>query len=344
MLKRTAASRYYTRAGSLTGLESLARDLGHSILPMLQRHGLPISVLSDPDMRVPFAEWSALLEDCAVTWACPNFGLQLGQRQNLNVLGPVGLVARLSRTVGDAWKALERCFAIHSSASSFVLNFDANSVGQMASIAYVPTPHADAGRQIAEMSIAATNNVLAVLIGAARPRLARVTFQHERPPDAKTAQRFFNCPIAYGEPWSALYFERAMLALPTAIHDPAYAPLITAYLEQQRNQSDISFTLLVTQFIAKLLPTGRCTREAVAECLHLHPRTLQRRLSGEGTNFFDLLDNYRRETAFKLVDCRKIPLAQVADVLGYSDQSSFHQAFRRWTGATPKSYARRIKA
>ena len=81
----------------------------------------------------------------------------------------------------------------------------------------------------------------------------------------------------------------------------------------------------------------------MADCLHLHPRTFQRRLSDAGVTFNQLLDDYRKSLAMDLLTRQDMPLVQVADVLGYADQSTFNQAFRRWTNSTPLSY-RKLKA
>ncbi|MBK9624524.1 MAG: helix-turn-helix transcriptional regulator [Rhodocyclaceae bacterium] len=126
--------------------------------------------------------------------------------------------------------------------------------------------------------------------------------------------------------------------MPTAIRDTAYAPLIRAYFDQLKPQIEDDIVSLTRRLIEKMLATGRCSREFIADCLHLHPRTLQRRLSDEGVTFNQLLDDYRKSLALDLVSHGNASLTQVADTLGYADQSSFHQAFRRWTKTTPMKF------
>jgi len=109
---------------------------------------------------------------------------------------------------------------------------------------------------------------------------------------------------------------------------------------QPRLERDIVAT--TRQLIGKMLGTGRCSRELVADCLHLHPRTYQRRLQDAGVTFNQLLDDYRKSLATELLSREGMPLVQIADVLGYADQSSFHQAFRRWSGTTPLKFRRGV--
>jgi AraC-like DNA-binding protein len=188
------------------------------------------------------------------------------------------------------------------------------------------------------MALASMGNSLAMLVGEPRPRFSLVTFQHRAPPINRMAQRHFGCPIQYGAERNALLFEAGWLELRPAVRDPAYAPIVNAYLERARKQIEVDVVESTRQFIGALLATGRCSRDAVAKCLHLHPRTLQRRLQERGVTFAELLDGVRRERAMELVERHQLPFLQAAMALGYSSQSCFNQAFRRWTSTTPTSH------
>jgi AraC-like DNA-binding protein len=80
---------------------------------------------------------------------------------------------------------------------------------------------------------------------------------------------------------------------------------------------------------------GQATLAAVADKLHMSERSLQRRLADEGLKFDALLDELRRELAVRYLQDRKVAIAEVAYLLGYSEPSAFHRAFKRWTGKTP---------
>lgn len=331
---------YRSRAESLSGIEELSLSLGRQLDPLLEKHGLSRSVLSDPEAIISFNALCQLLESCASQWQCADFGLRLAHMQSLNILGPVGLVARLSDTVAEAMQALSDRMIVHSNGFDTRLDPGDLASGRPASISYEPRPNAGAGRHIAELSIGIVRNVLATAAGMADFTPLRVSFQHSMPADPQPAEQFFQAPVAYQQPLNALYFDPAVLQLPTAIRDTAYAPLIHAYLEQMRPLMEQDIVASTRQLIGKLLATGRCSRENVADCLHLHPRTYQRRLRETGMTFNQLLDDYRKTLGLELLNRENMPLVRIADVLGYADQSSFHQAFRRWTGTTPLKYRR----
>lgn len=332
--KKTEAA-YWSRAGSLTGIDTLAISLGHDIRPMLKRFGFAPEVLCDPELRISYGAFSQMLEACADEWNCPEFGLLLGQTQQLGVLGPISLVARLSDTVGGALEALFDHATIHSTGYDLLLSSLTGSREGMVAVIYRPKPGSGAGRQILMLSMAIARNVLATVTGNTGFRPSLVTFSCAKPASSHAAKPFFACPMRFDEIETMLYIEASLLTQPTAIRDTAYAPLISAYRDQIGRQFEADVIESTRRLIGQLMPTGRCTCDIVADCLKLQPRTLQRRLKTHGTTFSKLLDTYRKEMALELVGRKTVPLVQIAQALGFADQSVFNQAFRRWTGTTP---------
>lgn len=80
------------------------------------------------------------------------------------------------------------------------------------------------------------------------------------------------------------------------------------------------------------------TQEAVALRLHLTSRTLHRALQREGWSFTALVEEHRRLLAQDLLLQADLSIGQIADRLGFDEQSSFIRAFRRWHGTTPGTY------
>lgn len=83
---------------------------------------------------------------------------------------------------------------------------------------------------------------------------------------------------------------------------------------------------------------GDPSLERVADQLGLTPRTLQRKLHEMGTSHNELLDQMRRQLAMRYLREREMAICEVAYLLGFSESSSFHRAFKRWTGVTPKEF------
>jgi AraC-like DNA-binding protein len=88
--------------------------------------------------------------------------------------------------------------------------------------------------------------------------------------------------------------------------------------------------------------TGDVRIDVVARRLATTPRTLQRRLARAGTSFDVLCDQARKEAADAYLSDTTLSIAEVTYLLGYSEPTAFHRAFKRWHGdTTPQAFRAR---
>ena len=92
------------------------------------------------------------------------------------------------------------------------------------------------------------------------------------------------------------------------------------------------------------LASGAVSLASVARRLAMSERSLQRRLEAEGIGFAALIDAARRRRAESLLRSRDVSLTEIAFLLGFSEQSAFTRAFKRWTGKSPRDARREILA
>ena len=85
----------------------------------------------------------------------------------------------------------------------------------------------------------------------------------------------------------------------------------------------------------RLLRINQATLTAVARAMALHPRVVQRRLAESGTSFEEILGDARRTTAWQL-SATGMQASQISTTLGYSEQSSYTRACRRWYSQSPR--------
>ena len=76
----------------------------------------------------------------------------------------------------------------------------------------------------------------------------------------------------------------------------------------------------------------------VAEQLHITERTLRRRLAAEGTDFRTIFDDIKNTLARNYLRKTSLSVAEIADLLNYSEATNFHRAFQRWNSTTPADY------
>ena len=139
---------------------------------------------------------------------------------------------------------------------------------------------------------------------------------------------------------STLEFKVSMEALNTPIPqadiDLKNALLTSARLMMDKKQP--AFIKTILRWLDASLVDNDCTLEQAAILLEISPRTLQRHLKGQGVSYQQLLINFRKNKALKLLSYPHKNIMQVAQELGFKEQSSFSNAFKTWFGQSPMSF------
>ena len=99
------------------------------------------------------------------------------------------------------------------------------------------------------------------------------------------------------------------------------------------------FSERIFQYLMTNAYLGIYSLEETAANFNITPRSLQRRLQGEGTTFQQLSDTIRKSLALQYVESGKHPIKEISNMLGYNELSAFSRAFKRWTGKAPAKYA-----
>lgn len=169
-----------------------------------------------------------------------------------------------------------------------------------------------------------------------------VRFVHPRPARTTEHERIFRAPVHYGCPRDELVLDRALLERPQVHAEPRLLTLLARQLEAllQDVGKGHSVTGPIRRCMADGLIEGEPTLASVAKRLGLSPRTLQRRLRDEDTSFADLLADVRHELALQHLRNPEVSIQEAAFLLGFSDVSTFHRAFKRRAGVTPAEYRR----
>jgi AraC-like DNA-binding protein len=323
------------RAASLQGFVSLVTELGGHPEHLLRGHALSIAGLADGETPVPYSAVIGVLEDAATALNCPDFGLLLSRRQDIDVLGPAAMIMRYSETVGEALEAISTWLFVHTPAASIGIS---EVGGDDVLLTYeVLLPGLRGRRQIIDLSLGLAQSHLEMLLGE-RFRGRQVRLGYRRPASTAALRGRFGPALVFDSALSGIAVPTASLAGPVPTANPNYRRVVLDYLQTQRLDRGKSVARRVRQLVGQLLPTGRMSLEAVAEVLGTTPRTLQRRLGAEGAAFRRLVDEERRaRVADYLVDT-DAPLARIAGMLGYSDQSAFNKAFLRWYGVPPGAW------
>jgi AraC-like DNA-binding protein len=181
---------------------------------------------------------------------------------------------------------------------------------------------------------------------AMRPlALHEVWFSHPAPAHGQEHAKLFEAPVRFGAPYSAMFSTAAEFTRPLPTANLRLRARLARQAEAllQALPSGELFEDRVCVQIETELPDGNTNASAVAEKLGVSARTLHRRLQQEGTSYQELLDRVRQRLAVQYLTAGKA-IAEVAALVGFAQASTFHRAFKSWTGETPADYQTRRRA
>lgn len=321
------------RSLPLKGYSELVLELGGNPTDLLQRFHIAQNIHLKQDTFLPFHSLNGLYETSAKELNCPDFGLRLARRQGLEILGAIAVVARNSDSVGSAYQAIAQYLHIHSPALR--LNLDVIEDGSLWLTLEIVEQNLSQVSQNIENGLGVGLQILRFLAGEDASPLS-VSFAHKQMAKGYVYKDFFRCPVLFEQPVNGMKLPSTLLTQKIKSADPEAKRIAEKYLDLERASTASLLHEGVAHLIRRLLPTGHCRIEVVAEQLSMHKRTLQRQLAKEDMQFEDLVDRERRELAWTYLTESNFPLTQIAGFLGYAEQSGFNRACRRWFGTTPR--------
>ena len=224
------------------------------------------------------------------------------------------------------------------------LAFELDNRDGLVRLALIPKTEAVRRNHFAqEMMLKLVHGMASWLAGRKMP-LARIDFPYSRPPHVSEYVFLYPGPASFDRPLTALYFEAEQLQAPIRQDKHALAQFLA------RAPADWMFVSFAERIISHRVREhlekrlDRATGiEEVAKALHFSLRTLSRRLAEEGTSFQAIKDELRRDVAIQRLTKTRTPVAVIGSQIGFDDATTFHRAFKKWTGSPPGAYRRRSK-
>lgn len=171
-----------------------------------------------------------------------------------------------------------------------------------------------------------------------------VWFAQPWPPASELAEyeRVFHAPVQFGASENRFVIASSHLDEPIRSANPALLRVFEKHADDvlARMESHGKPSRRVMEIVAARMKGTVPTLTEVARELAMSDRNLQRALQSEGTSFQKVLDEIRRDLAISHLANPDTSAGQVGFLLGFSEPSAFHRAFRRWTGKAPHAFRR----
>lgn len=269
----------------------------------------------------------------------PGFSVRVGKAMEMDDYGVLGLSWKTCSTAGEIFERSERYFLMLS--NTYV--FKVEEEGDVSHI-YL---NREAHRRGVELSNEATFAATVVVMRAMTEKKLspiNVCFKHSEPRDLTGYEEVFECPIHFNVQANILSYKTTDFNTRTAKADASINQFLLERVEEETKGIEIGANRVaadVTQLIQEALPSGIPSIAQVGEHMGMSNRTLTRRLSETGVSFRDLIQQTQEDLAKDLLKDPSRGVAEIAFQTGFSEQSAFNRAFKRWTGLSPLDYRKK---
>ncbi len=311
---------------------------------LLEQSRLRAQDLTEQDNRIPLATYIALLEAGIKLCDEPALALLFGAEVSLSDISIVGLV-------GNATTAEDGCRQVNRYAPLAIDGGDGETAHRLEFVPedgkvlfkFTSTLFADYPLLIESAfarCVCDGRKLTAATGGVAQcPSPKAIRFTHAEPSYRAEYDRIFGVPLVFGSSMNAILFDEEVLSIRLPQPNQYVSSLLTERAEAllEKLEDSKSMRGRVEKLLIPLLHTGEAKIETIARKLALSRQTLFRKLKAEGVTFEQVLDELRHKLALEYLNGKNVSVNETAYLLGFSDPAAFSRAFKRWTGASPRT-------
>ena len=333
-------------------METFLATMGQVFVRLVEMHGIDARVLlreagvdpaalRDPSARIPSTFWDTAGAKAVALIPDPAFALRAARCWHPSNLGALGHAWLASSTLRTGLERLQRYSRV---------------LGEKAELKITNTREGlrfvyDHRRRDPVLRAIGSDFVMSLVVDMCRMnygaslRPVEVRLSRAKPGDIEPYRHFYGCPIHFetNEDSFLLSARVADEPLPTANRQLAGTldSILTAQLAAlDRN----NIPARCKSSVLEQLTSGEVSENDMARQLHMSRRTLQRKLAESNTTYQKLVDDTRRDLALRYMEDAGKSITDVTFLLGFSGQSAFTRAFKRWTGTSPTTYREQKQA
>lgn len=289
-----------------------------------------------PSSRLSYKRWCDYINQLIELTGDPCLGIELGTLVDLGDCGVLGHLALNCSTLAEALAHFSRYQTLLYDGAG-----KPEMVGNIIRFGWKSeSEEAFNTQQSDEVLLVGLSTLMNQLIGRDDLKPHKVGFMHSKPSYASAYEHRLGSNIEYDQPLLFVELPLELLFQPISNCDPSLRQL----LDQQANALLRALpelgqfeTALKTALI-KCMQEGTLSLDVLSSALNISDRTLHRKLENYGLNFSLLLQKTRKELAIEYLREHKLSIVEISLLLGYSEQSAFTRAFKKWTGKSPRKF------
>ncbi len=327
-----------TTLASITALlaTALREEYGIDPEPLYQKAGIPLGTLTDSRERIPLSNIRTLWALSLEASGDDTIGLKAGKYAKPTDFYAFGYSWLASSNLLGGMRRLSRYYHLMSTSSvevSIVETADSYALS-----AIFPDESKSPPKQGIDCGMTA---ILALCDIVTEERICPIRVELTCPasvhPDAY--REALRAPIIFDAKIGTFHFDKETILAPLRHGTPDIARATDKIAEQYIETLDpAKVASKVRRLLIDMLPSGNVDQERVSNRLNRSTSTLQRQLQSEGVSYRDVLESTQRSLAETYLQEKRHSHAQIAYLLGFSEQSNFSRAFKRWTSVSPRQY------
>ena len=296
------------------------------------------------DERIPLVEWYRILDYLSRYYDKDDLGIQLGLLSEPQDMGLVAYLCGYCKDVREVFEVYRRYHRVWYD----VLTFDFQETDEHFVFYWDNPIYVDAGLYVKEMRTAAAVTISAFykfisqLVLPARFEIDKVELKLPASAETNFYSSILSCPYVFDAEFNGIYFSKDMLDL--KIVSPNTDEFLQKVLTHSANQQlekyveKISFKELINRNILEALQDNHTDVQYIAEKIGIKARLIQQRLKQYDSSYSEQLAEVRKLLAFQYLKDHSLNIGQIASMLGYQEQASFHHSFKGWTGKSPRQW------
>jgi AraC-like DNA-binding protein len=290
----------------------------------------------DSEHRVPIEDVFAWCETALDLTNDPALGLHWGEWMTVHTFNLVPQLLAHARTLRGAFEALFQ----FSGLLTDHLNMHLVERDDEAELQLTPFRNASPRmrRFVAEMSMLGMHHMLRDFCPHATIR--RVDFAYPAPDYRAEYARIFRSSERFGQACTGVVFDRELLNASSSHHDGDIQGSLRVLAERRLSaiQRRAPYSMRVRELLLRERAPHRVAMLSIARALDVSLRSLHRRLVDEGQSYTAIANEASANVAKRLLADEHLTIQEAASAMGFCDATSFHRAFKRWTGTTPTKF------
>lgn len=316
--------------GILSLIAHFLEEQGYEAQPIFEQFAIKPEDLKHNLMPVSLHVQGSIFKAVEELTGCDHLGLLIGKNAQLSNIGPLRFLVLNAATLRDAMQSLFQFGSMWYRGQQLDLQ---ENQGYARICMQIEGDIPAKGQYQTAYLMSMVSIIELILAKPWRPSLVHIA--EPKPKSAYLYEKFFGCPVLFGQTRHEILFPQEQLDQKRIGYDHQLDQFLRQHLTELQKQQEVDIQTQVTRIIEELLPHRLCTIERVAEYFAIHRNTLYRHLHSAGTTFEALLEQTRKDKVMQLLPNKKLMLIDVANQLGYEDQANFSRAFKRWYGLPP---------